>query len=304
VKYRWQSLLGKFEEVDDAIWFRGLTIDSEEYSGPSISNLICDQVFSGGTIFAEIEFKDASPPATCELVLYYDPGTGRMVTAGLGAPPRMFAVRHFDGSRWYVDFTNGDRDNLQSEKRYQVTVTLEGSWVVMTVDGIKVASVNLPMFLPRGQVGAWCFGANDIAIRNFDVCLVEGRAFVVMEYGPPYDELYSEVIRPVCKELDLETIRADEVNVPGLVIEDIERDIRESKLIIADISPSNANVYYEVGYARGINKPIILVAEKGTKLPFDVMAFRTLFYENSIGGKGRFVERLKKSVEEILRQLY
>ena len=302
MKYRWQSLMGKFEEVDDAISFRGRELLHEGYQGPSIGNLICDKGFSGGTISAEIEFTDPSPPGICELILYHDPGTRRMVTAGLGVDPAMFEVRHFNGERWYIDAASGDRENLQPGKRYHVAITLRGSWVLMTVDGVDVASVNLPMFLPKSQVGVWCLGSKDIIVRNLNIDPVEGHVFVVMEFGPPYDALYSEVITKVCSNLDLKTIRADEVTEAGLVIGQIERDIVESKLIIAEISPPNPNVYYEVGYARAINKPTILIAKKGTKLPFDVMASRTLFYEDSIGGKSQFEESLEKHVTAILNQ--
>ena len=94
--------------------------------------------------------------------------------------------------------------------------------------------------------------------------------------------------------------RIDEQSGPGLIIEDISRAIQEAKLVIADISPVNANVFYEVGFAHALNKPTILLAEKGTKLPFDVSSFRTLFYENSIAGKKKFEEGLRKHIRASL----
>jgi len=42
--------------------------------------------------------------------------------------------------------------------------------------------------------------------------------------------------------------------------------------------------------------------EKDTKLPFDVSSFRTLFYENSIGGKSKLEDGLKKHIRAILQQ--
>jgi hypothetical protein len=59
------------------------------------------------------------------------------------------------------------------------------------------------------------------------------------------------------------------------------------------ITPNNANVYFEVGYALALAKPTTLLARKGTSLPFDVAGFRVLFmktpsdYEDTIGGKSR-----------------
>ena len=51
-----------------------------------------------------------------------------------------------------------------------------------------------------------------------------------------------------------------------LIIADLVRQIFESKIVIAEITPANANVYYEVGFAHAMNKPTILFADRGTKL--------------------------------------
>ena len=70
--------------------------------------------------------------------------------------------------------------------------------------------------------------------------------------------------------------------------------------MIADISGVNANVYFEVGYALASKKPIILLAKKDTELPFDVSGFRVLFYEDSIGGKAKVEEGLRKHLTALV----
>ena len=49
---------------------------------------------------------------------------------------------------------------------------------------------------------------------------------------------------------------------PGVIIQDIERQISEAQVVIADITPANSNVYYEVGYAHALQKPTILLRKK------------------------------------------
>lgn len=79
------------------------------------------------------------------------------------------------------------------------------------------------------------------------------------------------------------------------------RQIDEANLIIAEITPSNPNVYYEVGYAHARVKPMVLIADRSMeKLPFDLSPFRTLFYENSIDGKRRIEEGLRKHIKASL----
>jgi hypothetical protein len=148
---------------------------------------------------------------------------------------------------------------------------LAGSRVTVHVDGVHVATAKLPRAhnQPR-QVGLWCMGNSDIEIRNF---VVEPKAFIVMQFSSPYNEVYSEVIREACRQFEIDALRADELYGPGLIIRDVTEKIIQAQLVIADITPDNANVYFEVGYALALNKPIILLAAKGTKLPFDVSGF-------------------------------
>jgi hypothetical protein len=122
-----------------------------------------------------------------------------------------------------------------------------------------------------------------------------------MQFTSPYNELYSEVIKPICNEFGIESIRADETYGPGLILADVIRQIDEAKFIIAEITPANPNVYYEVGYAHAHNKPTILIADRTIeKLPFDVSPFRTLFYENTIDGKKHIENGLRKHIKAIL----
>jgi nucleoside 2-deoxyribosyltransferase len=108
-----------------------------------------------------------------------------------------------------------------------------------------------------------------------------------------------------CQRLifDYEAIRADDIYTSGLIIKEITQSIQEASIIIADITPNNPNVYYEVGYAHALNKPTILLSDKTQeKLPFDVSGFRTLFYENSIGGKRKVQDLLTKHLQSVAGQ--
>ena len=147
----------------------------------------------------------------------------------------------------------------------------------LKVDNIDVLIVNLPYTLPISQTGIWCQGSEDIIVKNFKVEREIPKAFVVMQFSSPFNELYQEVIKSVCEKFKLNVIRADETYGPGIILTDITKQINESRLIIAEITNPNPNVFYEVGYAHALNKPTILIAESGTKLPFDVSSFRTLF---------------------------
>ena len=128
-------------------------------------------------------------------------------------------------------------------------------------------------------------------------------AFIVMQFSSPYNEVYSDVIRKLCEESGIDPVRADEIYGPGIIIKDVVDRIAKSQVVIADISPTNPNVYFEVGYALALGKPIVLLAQRrvpDAPLPFDLSAFRVLFYDDSIGGKLKLETGLRKHLKQIL----
>ena len=296
----WTSILGEYTLKKDELTFKGKIQEYDEgQKGAAIANLICDQYFGGGKITADILFKKINYPTACEIIIYFDPKTKNFVSVGLGGASSMYSIRSFAGN-WTNHSLTGEYSNLKPNKVYKLEVEFKGSTVTLKVDGITVLVTTLPFNLPISQTGLWCQSEHDITIKNFTVKKETPKAFVVMQFSSPYNELYEDVIKKVCKDFDLNVIRADETYGPGIILADIIKQINESRLIIAEISQSNPNVFYEVGYSHALNKPTILIAEKTTKLPFDVSPFRTLFYENTIAGKQKIEDGLRKHISAAL----
>jgi nucleoside 2-deoxyribosyltransferase len=121
-----------------------------------------------------------------------------------------------------------------------------------------------------------------------------------MQFSNEYNELFEEVIKPVTEKFGYECIRADEYYTRTPILSDIINSIKDSTAIIAEITPDNPNVFYEIGYSHAIGKPTILLCDKKReKLPFDLSGFRTLFYENTIAGKKKVETSLMKYLENI-----
>jgi nucleoside 2-deoxyribosyltransferase len=98
----------------------------------------------------------------------------------------------------------------------------------------------------------------------------------------------------------LSVLRADESYDAGILLQDIIRRLIEATVVIAEISPENPNVFYELGYAHAREKPTILLAQRGRKLPFDVSGYRVIFYDDSIKGKRDVEQQLRRHLESIL----
>jgi nucleoside 2-deoxyribosyltransferase len=143
-------------------------------------------------------------------------------------------------------------------------------------------------------------GDKVIKFRNLEVKAERPLCFTVMQFTEDFNVLYSDVIKPVCEQFGFKVVRGDDLNTSGQILEDITQSIRSAALIIADVTPDNANVFYEVGYAHGIGKPTILLSDRRReRLPFDISGFRTLFYDNTIGGKVAVEQRLQQHLEAL-----
>jgi len=106
--------------------------------------------------------------------------------------------------------------------------------------------------------------------------------FVMMPFGKRFDEVYRLGIAPAASENGLIALRADEMASSGFILEQIRTAIQQSRICVADVTGSNPNVLYEVGYAQAIRKPIVLLVGEGAQLPFDIAHQRVIVYGDDI----------------------
>lgn len=113
----------------------------------------------------------------------------------------------------------------------------------------------------------------------------KGVCFVVMPFKKKAaeDELYIFGIKEPLLALEYDCFRLDELNYfSELIDNELEEAIKEASFVVADLTNSNPNCFYELGYARALQKRVILVAKNGTTLPFDASHLRCHFYDSSI----------------------
>ena len=75
--------------------------------------------------------------------------------------------------------------------------------------------------------------------------------------------------------------------------------IWRSRVVLADLSGKNPNVFYEVGIAHSLGRRTILVAQSMDDVPFDLRALRVLHYENNEEGR----HQLTQAITDRLRTL-
>ena len=254
--------------------------------------------FESGSISFKVTLKEKY--ALCQVILGTD--TGSDLNIGTNTNDKLFGITKFNrqSNKWELLAGSGNSDNLELNKEYEVKINVYGSIIRLHVNGIQVATAIHEV--RQNQIQIALSSDDEVIVKDIKVIKKKPKAFVVMQFSEEYNELYNEVIKPVCEEFALECERADDYYTTNMIIQDIITSITSASVVIAEITPDNPNVFYEVGYAHAINKPTILLCDKKrAKLPFDLSSFRTLFYDNSIAGKTQVEVRLRKYLETIFR---
>lgn len=103
--------------------------------------------------------------------------------------------------------------------------------------------------------------------------------FVMMPFGEWMDSYYREIYVPAIREAGMEPVRADELFSTGSVIEQIWEQISRAKVLLADLTGKNANVFYELGLAHAANKPVVFTTGALDDVPFDLRHLRVAVYD-------------------------
>jgi hypothetical protein len=109
--------------------------------------------------------------------------------------------------------------------------------------------------------------------------------FVIISFTPDMEPIFDGIKAAGVKhKLRVERVK----DVPGdyRITDKVVQMIHAARIIVADLTHERPNVYFELGYARGLGKTVVTIAREGTKLHFDVKDWTCFFYNDS-----RVVER-------------
>lgn len=303
---KWMPIRGDFIKDGENIIFKGMGQQSTNSSASMLfpyqlapdGMVLFEDIISTGGIEADVKFDSFDKGDLAQIVFSYQNDYYYMCAGVTNLSPK-YGFFFMNGQLNTV-YATGNIDELAMSE-FHIRLQLIGSFLELYVNGIKVLASAIPLGMNHTQVGIWVKSKGKVTISNFRTNYIRPEVFIVSQFGGYYDILYDEVIKPVCEELNYNPIRGDKVTSCTLILNDIITSIRSASVIIADITPDNPNVFYEVGYAHALAKPTILLCEKGirNKLPFDVSGFRTIFYDNTIGGKRQIEDKLRSHLQSI-----
>lgn len=303
----WVPIFGRWKDDSGTVAFIGGE-NSEQaseqafLSQPSFGIALSGIRFSNGTIKATVWLPEITSRGSYgQILLGFNSWQSRWISVGIsGEGPAFVVAERIHGAGWRVLESAGSAANLKGNFPYSVEVKVDGQRISLTIDSIRVLEHVLTDPLSREQVGLFAQGDGPVKFETVSVTAQSSSAFVVMQFTDQFDDLYDEVIRPVCGDLGIDAFRVSDIYRPGVILQDILQGLDASNVVIAEITTGNPNVFYELGYSHALKKPVVLLAERDTPLPFDISGYRVIFYDNTIGGKSAVEADLRRHLTSIL----
>lgn len=193
----------------------------------------------------------------------------------------------------------------QTEIELSLHVKLHGSKISVFDGDIKLFDcIDYGSQLFGERFGFRAYGDNQGGIiKSCEIEPEEPECFVLMPFGKLCHDLrFEKIYKPIIEECNLKCVRVDKLLTPTPIIEDIKTHISEAKILIVDLTETNPNVLYELGYCHALNKEAILIIDDDTKIPFNIGGIRHIRYSADSSGIKLLEEKLKESINEVKRQ--
>ena len=89
------------------------------------------------------------------------------------------------------------------------------------------------------------------------------------------------IVDRAAQELGLTAVRADQIADPGQITRQVIDHILGARGAVADVTDLNPNVFYELAIRHTAQLPVVIIAEKDCRLPFDIAQMRTIFFQSN-----------------------
>lgn len=137
-----------------------------------------------------------------------------------------------------------------------------------------------------------------LRLHGIDANAAQIREDLIFMLTPFHDDLLDEfhAVVQLGRELDFAVVRGDEKAAQGDIFPHLLRLMVSARIVVANISGRNPNVFYELGIAHALNKRVILLAQSGTDVPFDIQSKRIVFYKNLDELKEKLTKMLTRTL--------
>lgn len=122
--------------------------------------------------------------------------------------------------------------------------------------------------------------------------------FVIISFSEDMEPIY-DGMKAAGEKVGLSVNRVKDIIGDYKITDHVESLIRKSKFILADLTHERPNVYFELGYARGVGKTVITTARQGTNIHFDVKDWPCIYYNDSRILEKKLEKRFQQELDKI-----
>ena len=114
---------------------------------------------------------------------------------------------------------------------------------------------------------------------------ISSKAFVAMWFDKSMENAWKKGIKPAIEDSGYEPVRIDQKEHSNKIDDEIIAEIQRSRFIVADFTHGDdgarGGVYYEAGFAHGLNIPVIFTCRKDVleKIHFDTRQYNHIVWE-------------------------
>jgi hypothetical protein len=127
--------------------------------------------------------------------------------------------------------------------------------------------------------------------------------FVMQPFAAPLGDYYDKIYKPAIEKAGLRPVRADaEIFATGKIMDQVWQGINAAKVLVAELTTRNPNVFYELGLAHAMKKPVVLVSAKEDDVPFDLQHIRVIYYDVTDPFWGnKLIEKVAENILSAIR---
>lgn len=208
-----------------------------------------------------------------------DDSSEQMATIG-----RVTSLRAMGRTHRFAFEANPKIDRIPTETiqalAYQLNIDPDGwefkrtHWAVKQADLFEVL---LESASSASKSSARAYSSSAAVQFPVDTPLDPKLVAVMMPFDPSFDVVYETIERAV-QDVGMECIRVDNIWEHDHVMGDVLSLLWRARVVVADLTGRNPNVFYETGLAHALPRRTILITQNADDVPFDLRSIRYLSY--------------------------
>lgn len=135
-----------------------------------------------------------------------------------------------------------------------------------------------------------------------DFSIQDDLAVVIMPFKADWSDDMYDIFKEAVANFSgttFSTWRSDEEYTDDVIIQTVWKKINQAKFIIADCTGRNPNVFYELGIAHTLGKPVFMCSQDMNDFPFDIKHIRSYLY----GLKPGEIKKLKAEISNFMSSI-